>query len=185
MIDVKEILTSYLEKVKTSEYAPLLNALYQMQESAAYAARRSVLVDVERAIVSLERELADTRYRLADANGWLEHYTKGDPSVWKALKEENANLKKVIENDTENEEAVRKVAAAWDKTDSYGQYPLVDIVKDIIGELATAKEDQRIKDAEIALNADLSSMPPVGASNYHAGWWDACHHIANAIERGE
>jgi hypothetical protein len=46
------------DKIKT-QYPELLNALSEMQESPAYAVRRSVLAEAERVIVKLEKEAHD------------------------------------------------------------------------------------------------------------------------------
>jgi hypothetical protein len=42
-------------------FAALLNALVDMQESPAYAARKSVLAEAEAVIVRLEKELAERK----------------------------------------------------------------------------------------------------------------------------
>lgn len=64
MSDLKELLLSGLEGTTASRYAETLNALYNMQNSPAYAVRKQVLVDAEAAIVSLESQLAEAQAEL-------------------------------------------------------------------------------------------------------------------------
>ena len=56
-----------------SKYAPVLNALNEMQQAVAYAVRKSDLAQAESLIVSLEQENAKLKAKLAAYDGGSLH----------------------------------------------------------------------------------------------------------------
>ena len=139
------------------KYAKLLNQLYDMQDSIAYAARRSTLVDAESAIVSLERELAAAREERDAANiiiGQLEVTVAGQKGCAERLYVEGIALRERAEKAEAALAALRKRLE-----DAAGELPPHPVTENF----TTPSEHHKVFDAYIdnlrsAVSAKIAAL---------------------------
>ena len=82
----------------------------------------------DKRIAKLERQLAEAYNKIQ---------TQGEALFFKD--KEIKDLRKIIENDSDNEADARKAAGPWDKSDSYGVESLADIIDRLVKEVTRMK----------------------------------------------
>ena len=95
--------------------------------------------------IGTERKLYIAETALSDEKSRLEDNRLENLRLLAELRETNHCLRVIADNDCENEAAARKAAGPWDRSDTYGVDPLVDIIERLRAEITrwiNSKEDE-------------------------------------------
>lgn len=121
-----------MESIK-SQHAELLNALDEMQQSIAYAARRDTLSEAERVIVAQEAQLQAQAAHLEAVEKERDEWHSMASSHLTALVEKQAELNGI-------EVALKEICTRLNP-DSPSQYECICIAQQALAPMANAKKE--------------------------------------------